>query len=89
MQGLSPTVPVNLKDVVRAMVVGWKSEGEWPPKGEGDGKGGANGGIGGKEGNGRGGAAGEAKGLAKRGVGRVRRVLGLGGELLGEKGEGV
>ena len=31
-QGLTPTVPVNLKDVVNSLVVGWKKDGEWPPK---------------------------------------------------------
>ena len=33
-QGLTPKVPVNLSDMVRALVEGWKSEGEWPPKSE-------------------------------------------------------
>lgn len=31
-QGLAPTVPINLKDVVSSLVVGWKKDGEWPPK---------------------------------------------------------
>lgn len=31
-QGLSPTVPINLADLTRAMVQGWKSDGQWPPK---------------------------------------------------------
>jgi hypothetical protein len=28
----SPSVPVNLADMTRALVVGWKEMGEWPPK---------------------------------------------------------
>jgi hypothetical protein len=31
-QGLTPTVPINLKDVTGALVQGWKGEGNWPPK---------------------------------------------------------
>ncbi|KAK4165007.1 hypothetical protein QBC43DRAFT_209570 [Cladorrhinum sp. PSN259] len=31
-QGLTPTCPVNLSDMIRACVVGWKRDGEWPPK---------------------------------------------------------
>ncbi|KAJ9198367.1 hypothetical protein DTO164E3_5200 [Paecilomyces variotii] len=31
-QGLTPTVPINLADVTRAMVEGWKADGQWPPK---------------------------------------------------------
>lgn len=31
-QGLTPTVPINLADVTRAMIQGWKSDGQWPPK---------------------------------------------------------
>lgn len=30
--GRSPTVPVNLADMTRALVLGWKNDGEWPPK---------------------------------------------------------
>jgi hypothetical protein len=32
LQGQSPSIPINLSDVVKAMVQGWKKEGEWPPK---------------------------------------------------------
>ncbi|KAF2866120.1 hypothetical protein BDV95DRAFT_584933 [Massariosphaeria phaeospora] len=28
----TPTVPINLGDVTKAMVQGWKDNGEWPPK---------------------------------------------------------
>ncbi|KAK4228394.1 hypothetical protein QBC38DRAFT_156417 [Podospora fimiseda] len=31
-QGLTPTCPVNLSDMLRACVVGWKRDGEWPPR---------------------------------------------------------
>ncbi|KAL4938944.1 hypothetical protein BDV06DRAFT_45806 [Aspergillus oleicola] len=31
-QGLTPTVPINLADMTKAMVQGWKSDGQWPPK---------------------------------------------------------
>lgn len=33
-QGLTPTVPINLSDVVGALVWGWKENDEWPPKSE-------------------------------------------------------
>ncbi|OHE96149.1 hypothetical protein CORC01_08526 [Colletotrichum orchidophilum] len=29
---LTPSCPVNLSDMIRACVVGWKRDGEWPPK---------------------------------------------------------
>lgn len=57
--------------MVHALVAGWKKDGEWPPKSEAE-----------KGGGGQvdGGAEGEQVGkrLARRGVGRVKRVLGLG-----------
>lgn len=31
-QGMTPTVPVNLADLTKAMVQGWKADGQWPPK---------------------------------------------------------
>jgi hypothetical protein len=31
-QSLQPSCPVNLADMMRACVVGWKRDGEWPPK---------------------------------------------------------
>ncbi len=31
-QGLAPTVPINLRDMTRALVVGWKEDDQWPPK---------------------------------------------------------
>jgi hypothetical protein len=33
LQSLTPTVPVPLPDVIGALVQGWKSEGNWPPRG--------------------------------------------------------
>ena len=32
LQSLTPTVPVPLPDMIGALVQGWKSEGNWPPK---------------------------------------------------------
>ncbi|KAL9106481.1 MAG: hypothetical protein Q9227_008512 [Pyrenula ochraceoflavens] len=32
-QGLSPSVPIPLTHLVKAVVRGWKDEGNWPPKG--------------------------------------------------------
>jgi hypothetical protein len=32
-QSLSPSCPVNLKDIMHSCVQGWKRDGEWPPKG--------------------------------------------------------
>ncbi|KAI9891544.1 MAG: hypothetical protein M1814_002667 [Vezdaea aestivalis] len=31
-RSLTPTVPLNLKDVTAALVAGWKTDGQWPPK---------------------------------------------------------
>lgn len=31
-QGLMPAVPINLSDVIPALVQGWQADGEWPPK---------------------------------------------------------
>ncbi|MCJ1449376.1 MAG: hypothetical protein MMC23_009896 [Stictis urceolatum] len=32
-QGTSPRLPIPLPDIVASCVIGWKTEGEWPPKG--------------------------------------------------------
>lgn len=85
MQGLAPTVPVNLRDVTGALVRGWKEDGLWPPKSTvaevGPGVGGVgrrNGGGGGRNGERGKAEKGEReRGLAK-GVGAVKRALGLG-----------
>lgn len=31
-QGLTPTIPINLVDMTKALVEGWKADGQWPPK---------------------------------------------------------
>lgn len=106
-QGITPAVPINLSDVVRALVQGWKDNGDWPPKGYLEADAGVARGRLGADGSGRkgfigGDGAGAAKGvgitadekgfsaegkflgkstttgLAKRGVGRMKKVLGLG-----------
>ena len=75
MQGLSPTVPVNLKDVVCAMVDGWKKDGDWPPK---DSEGRVYQGKNITTNETRRASAGDiGKTLAKKGVGRMKKVLGL------------
>lgn len=105
-QGVSPGVPINLSDMVQALVQGWKENGDWPPKGglEADagavkGEFGADGsvkkGLLGGDGAGKGMGTADEKninaegrilgksmttGLAKRGVGRMKKVLGLGTE---------
>ncbi|MCJ1464732.1 hypothetical protein MMC07_003345 [Pseudocyphellaria aurata] len=105
-QGVSPGVPINLSDMVQALVQGWKENGDWPPKGSLEADAGAvKGGLG-ADGNGKKGLLGGDKvgkgmgtadekninaegrllgksmrtGLAKRGVGRMKKVLGLGTE---------
>lgn len=107
-QGVTPGVPINLSDVVRALVQGWKENGDWPPKGSleaeaGVVKGGLGAGGSGRKGLFGGDGVGAGKGvgtadekifsaegkllgkstttgLAKRGVGRMKKVLGLGTE---------
>ena len=37
LQSLTPSVPIPLPDMTRAMVQGWKEEGNWPPKSPGNG----------------------------------------------------
>jgi len=86
-RGQSSSIPVNLKDIVHALVAGWKKDGEWPPKSESE-KSGARGEnlglVGGDASTRR-----EAQRLAKRSVGRVKRVLGMGRGIDGPgRGEG-
>jgi Protein of unknown function (DUF4050) len=33
LQSLTPTVPMRLPDMIGALIQGWKSEGNWPPRG--------------------------------------------------------
>lgn len=107
-QGITPSVPINLSDVVQALVQGWKANGDWPPKGyldadAGIGKGGLGADSSGRKRLFGGDGAGAGKGvgtadeksfraeskllgksttaaLAKKGVGRMKKVLGLGME---------
>ena len=72
-QGLTPTVPINLKDVVNSLVVGWKKDGEWPPKSETEKAGPAQTAVG--EGMGMGAHPRKA---VRRSVGKVKRALGFG-----------
>ena len=89
-QGLAPTVPINLKDVVRALVVGWKKDGEWPPRSDAE-----------KAGQVQAAAAAVGEGMVmgmgahprktvRRSVGKVKRALGFGnsGDEGGEEEEG-
>ena len=78
-EGGSPAIPINLADLTRALVQGWKVDGEWPPKATA-----IEAPIGKKkkvgfEGilDGRGEEKGPKVGLATRGVGRMKRVLGI------------
>ncbi|KAI5201214.1 hypothetical protein AUEXF2481DRAFT_3884 [Aureobasidium subglaciale EXF-2481] len=32
LQGRTPSIPINLSDITRSLVHGWKEEGNWPPK---------------------------------------------------------
>ena len=85
-QSLAPSYPINLSHVVRSLVQGWKKDGEWPPKSsvEEDGKtGGRKGSLRGKmkalrvefEGNGEGAPGVGLETVARKGVGKVKRVL--------------
>ena len=60
-QGRAPNIPVNLSDMVAALVQGWKQDGEWPPKSEAE-----RSGVGVRRGG---------KRLARRGVGRFKQAL--------------
>lgn len=75
-QGLSPTVPINLKDVVNSLVIGWKKDGEWPPKNDAEKAGQAQAAT---TGVGMGmGMGGHPRKAVRRSVGKVKRVLGFG-----------
>lgn len=82
-QGISPKIPINLTDMTKAITEGWKANGEWPPavkvaevvpiarrkKGTGKAKTGQSV-ASGQERAGR-------RSLTMRGVGRVKKALGL------------
>lgn len=92
-QGLAPTVPINLKDVVNSLVVGWKKDGDWPPKSDAERAGQAQASAG---------AAAACEGMVmglgahprktvRRSVGKVKRALGFGhgeDDVGGEEEEG-
>ena len=89
-QGLAPTVPINLKDVVSSLVVGWKKDGEWPPKSEAEKAGLAHhAAVGVGEGMGMGmGMGSQPRKAVRRSVGKVKRALGFGvGNGEGQAGE--
>lgn len=73
-RGLTPIVPINLSDMVGALVQGWKDDGEWPPQS----------GMAEAELEARSGVMAFVVGtkngtaLAKRGVGKMKKALGLG-----------
>ena len=76
-QGLTPTVPINLHDVVGALVKGWKDNDEWPPKTDAE-KAVKVEGSGGLEGPGALISNEVKKGVRKR-MGKVKRALHLSG----------
>lgn len=87
LQSRNPSVPINLLTMVRALVQGWKEDGEWPPKDKAPEKGiarkkGKEGKEGGKGSGGKG-SEGNGGGLGLRGsvkaVGRVLRITSSGG----------
>ena len=69
-KGLTPNIPINLKDIVNALVQGWKKDGEWPPKSEAEKTSAAKIGVDGY---------GDGRMAVKKGVVRVKKALGLGG----------
>lgn len=78
-QGLAPTVPINLKDVVKSLVAGWKKDGEWPPKSDAEKAGLAHAATGEGMGMGMGmGIGAHPRKAVRRSVGKVKRVLGFG-----------
>ena len=81
-QGLTPTVPINLNDVVGALVQGWKDNDEWPPKSEAERAGMADGadGVGDLASTG-------VKNGVRRGMGKVKKALGLSGSVEEDGGE--
>ncbi|KAL8783399.1 MAG: hypothetical protein Q9213_004658 [Squamulea squamosa] len=85
-QSIAPSFPINLSHIVGSLVQGWKNDGQWPPKSAlpEDGKAAVRkGSLRGKmralriemEGTGETGQVGLER-VAKRGVGKVKRVLG-------------
>lgn len=80
-QGLAPTVPINLKDVVSSLVIGWKKDGEWPPKSDAEKASLAQAAAALGEGSGMGmgmGMGAHPRKAVRRSVGKVKRALGFG-----------
>ncbi|KAJ4381312.1 hypothetical protein N0V86_003661 [Didymella sp. IMI 355093] len=94
----TPSVPINLSDMTKALVQGWKDTNEWPPKiGVVDplaGRKRGAGGMGSILGGGREGTSGSGSGFIHRhphlekGVGSVKKILHLNGGHHGEPKEG-
>jgi hypothetical protein len=66
--GATPAVPINLADMTRALICGWKQAGEWPVGADGQPVGGA---------DERADRARRRARAVEKGVVRMRRVLGL------------
>lgn len=80
-QGLAPTVPINLKDVVSSLVVGWKKDGEWPPRSDAEKASLAQATAAAALGEGPGlgmGMGAHPRKAVRRSVGKVKRALGFG-----------
>lgn len=89
----TPAVPINLSDMTRALVQGWKDTNEWPPKiGAVDPLAGRKRGAGGVLGGGRDGSSGSGfihrHPHLEKGVGSVKKILHLNGGHHGEGKEG-
>ncbi|KAL9611272.1 MAG: hypothetical protein Q9167_004069 [Letrouitia subvulpina] len=78
-QGINPAFPINLGHMVSALVQGWKKDGEWPSLTKDDGRRGIRERIV-EEGEGM-------QRVARKSVGKMKRVLGLGETPEGEQGE--
>ncbi|KAI9820719.1 MAG: hypothetical protein M1827_005089 [Pycnora praestabilis] len=76
-QSLAPVIPINLSDVTKALVQGWKEDDQWPPKG-GNVEPSFAGKRKGNNGSGVGGGGGRGTRHLTKGVGVVKKALGLG-----------
>jgi hypothetical protein len=78
LQGRTPSIPLNLSDVTKSLIHGWKEEGNWPPKPTPAEASLVKKKKGGEEQGGGGGGGGDRK-MLRKGVAAVGRVLGLRG----------
>lgn len=83
-RGITPTVPINLSDMIGALVQGWKADGEWPPTSrvpetQVEARSGIRAFVAGTR-------SGSGSGLARRSVGKMKRALGLGEEVGRDEG---